>query len=323
MDVTFQYPPELFNALVETLPRLSKSKTDLLLFFQGAGVPNRLLQPYRQALDVDKNAFNKFQIARELLTRVNEEGDRALAVRRELIKRVVEFEDFGLCWEADRPVARGLVAQIRQLVNVKDSFTRMRIERDHEKRHRLQEQEAAARTFRERRLAREKVREDLFALFRESDPHRRGKALESVLNRLFASHEILVKEAFTTTGAKGGGVIEQIDGVIEVDHYLYLVEMKWWNSPLGPAEVSPHLVRVFARGGQVRGLFISYTEFTEGAIAPCRDLISQGRVVVLATLQEIVTLLEQDGDMHAWLRSKVKRALLDKQPYVPITGQAI
>lgn len=137
-----------------------------------------------------------------------------------------------------------------------------------------------------------------------------------MLNRLFSSYEILVREAFSIKGACGEGVIEQIDGIVEIDGYLYLVEMKWWNSPIGAGEVSPHLVRVFSRGGQVRGLFISYTDFTEAAIAQCRDAIVQGRVVILSTLEEIVSLLNQEGDMKAWLKAKLEAAIVDKQPFV-------
>lgn len=316
MDISFHYPPELLQVLIDTLPKLCKSKNDLLLFFQGAGVSKQVLDPYQRLLKTNKAAFNKYHVARELLTKLNEHGEKGLRVRRELLKRVVEFDDFTVCWENDRAAARGLVAQVRDLVNIKDSFTRMRIEKDEEKRQRVEEQEAASKARQKRKAEREQVKADLFALFGESDAHKRGKLLEGVLNRLFACHDILVREAFSIKGVCGEGVIEQIDGVVEVDGHLYLVEMKWWNSPIGTGEVSPHLVRVFGRGGQVRGLFISYTNFTDAAIAQCRDAINQGRVVVLSLLEEIVSLVNGDGDLKVWLKAKLQAALVDKQPFV-------
>jgi len=319
MDISFHYPPELFQVLVDTVPKLCKSKNDLLLFFQGAGVSKAVLDPYQQLLKIDKAKFNKYPVTRELLTKLNEQGESTLRVRRELLKRVVEFDDFSVCWESDRAAARGLVAQVRELVNVKDSFTRMRVEKDEEKRRRVEEQEAAAKIRQRRTAEREGVKADLFALFGETDAHKRGKALEGVLNKLFASYEILVREAFTIKGACGEGVIEQIDGVVEMDAHLYLVEMKWWNSPIGTGEVSPHLVRVFSRGGQARGLFISYTDFTDAAVAQCRDAITQGRVVILSTLDEIVSLLNRNGDMKAWLKAKAEAAIVDKRPFVRVT----
>jgi hypothetical protein len=41
-DITFHYPPELFNLLVDVVPLLSRSKRDVLLFFRGAGVPDAI-----------------------------------------------------------------------------------------------------------------------------------------------------------------------------------------------------------------------------------------------------------------------------------------
>jgi hypothetical protein len=60
------------------------------------------------------------------------------------------------------------------------------------------------------------------------------KALEGVLNRLFEVEHILIREAFEVhdEGADGG-TIEQIDGAIELDGRMYLVEMKWWSQPFG------------------------------------------------------------------------------------------
>ena len=126
MDISFHYPPELFQLLIDAIPKLCKSKRDLLLFFQGAGVSQTILQSHEQLLRSDKNSFNKYHVTRELLTKINEQGESSLRVRREVLKRVTEFEDFSVCWDNDRAAARGLVAQIRDVINVKDSFTRMR-----------------------------------------------------------------------------------------------------------------------------------------------------------------------------------------------------
>ena len=43
-DITFPYPPDLFNLLVDTIPLLNRSKKDVLLFFRGAGVHEEVLQ---------------------------------------------------------------------------------------------------------------------------------------------------------------------------------------------------------------------------------------------------------------------------------------
>ena len=264
IDITYHYPPELFALLVDAIPKLCKSKPDLLLFFRGSGVGFELLAPYNALLTEKKDEFNKYPVTRELLTKLNELGERTLRERREILKRVIEFDDFSVCWENDRAAARGLVPQIRDLVNVKDSFTRMRMEKGQEKQRRLQQQEATAKSQRERKANRDKIKSELFSLFGELDAHKRGKMLERVLNELFALYDILVREAFTIKGKCGEGVIEQIDELIELEGQLYMVEMKWWEDPIGVSEIAPILFE-FVIGADTR----------ERYLFPIRNLLMQ------------------------------------------------
>lgn len=141
MAESFQYPPELFKLLVDTIPLLCKSKRDVILFFRGAGVIQSDLTHVETTLRRDQTSINKFEIARDVLTKVNIRGDNGLAVRREILKRVVEFESFETCWENDQYKAKGLVSSIRELINKKDSFTRMKQERDLERQQNLAKRE--------------------------------------------------------------------------------------------------------------------------------------------------------------------------------------
>ncbi|WP_406670967.1 restriction endonuclease [Methanolobus sp. ZRKC4] len=238
-----------------------------------------------------------------------------LAARREIIKRVTEFEDFSVCWDNDRAAARGLVAQVRDMVNVKDSFTKMKIEKDEEKRRRLEQQKKLGAEKQNKAIKLQSVKTELFSLFGQQNAQKRGKSLEKVLNDLFACYNISVRETFTIKGKCAEGIIEQIDGLIELEGHLYLVEMKWWNTPIGTADISQHLVRLFNRGGHARRFFISYSEFTEPAISNCRDALSAGAIIALSTLKEIVALLEEEGDLKIWLKRKVNAAIVDREPY--------
>lgn len=313
----YHYPPELLKLLTDVIPKLCKSKRDLLLFFRGAGVDTSVLGAHETALARNKEQFNKYHVTREILAAINAKGDSGLAPRRKVLQSVVEFENYSLCWENDRAAARGLVAEIRELVNVKDSFTRMKQEKDDAAKAHRDTKEASIRAARERAERFAAIKADLFGLFALSDAHARGKSLEGVLNRLFAVDGLLVKEAFTVK-SEAGNVIEQIDGAIETDGFVYLVEMKWWDAPLGVGEVSPHLVRLFNRGGQARGLILSHSHFSAPAIEQCRDALGKGVVVVLATLEEIVQLLERQDDVQKWLRAKTHAAIADRRPHVKI-----
>jgi len=225
-DLAFHYPPDVFDAVVDAVPLLTRGKHDVVMFFRGCGVDRAFLAGIDQRIDAETK-FSKYHITREILAYLNERGDPGLGPRREVLKRVSEFDDFSSCYPDNQMKARGAVATVAQLVNKKDSFTRMRDERERElQRHRDAHRAETAKQDAERARC-EQIKIDLFALFGEQNPHRRGKALEGVLNRLFESEGILLREAFERRDDdSGAGAIEQIDGVIELSNQVYLVEVK-------------------------------------------------------------------------------------------------
>jgi restriction system protein len=316
MDIVFHYPPELFNLLVEAIPRLCRSKKDVLLFFRGAGVGPKALAAATHAVRTDPDAITKFAIVRDVLTTLNTAGEATLRERREVLKRVVEFEDFSTCWPNDQLAVKGLVAEIRRVVNVKDSFTRLDQEREADRHQQRAEQAEKLRKLQALQEERAGIRRDLAALFAEANPQRRGKKLEGVLNRLFAAESVLVREAFTLSDPSGQGIFEQIDGVIQFDNHLYLVEMKWWLEPIGPGEVAQHMVRVHSRG-QSRGIFISASGFTPAAIEMCRQSLAHSPFV-LCELQELVLRLEQEKPVLQMLQQKVVAAFVDREPLLKV-----
>jgi restriction system protein len=312
VDIVFHYPPELTQLLISTIPLLCPSKRDVLTFFRGAGVASSMLSDLEKKLQADRNSLNKYDIVRTVVERLNASGEPALRERREVLRRVTEFEDFSTCWPDDQLKAKGLVGEISRVIGVKDSFTRMKQAQEEERKQRLAERQAKAQSAADQKKKLESIRVELGRLFAEADPHKRGKALEGVLNELFAAHGILVREAFVLR-VNGQGIVEQIDGVIELDGELYLVEIKWWDDPLGPGEVSQHLVRVFNRG-HARGIFVSASGYTQAGILTCKESLARA-VFVLCALDEFVFLLEQDGDLRDLLKRKIAAAIVDKNPY--------
>ena len=162
-DITFHYPPELFNLMVDTIPLLNRSKRDVILFFRGAGVAEATTKDLGERLRSARSEINKYEIVRTVLERLNASGDGALRERREVLRRVVEFTNFDTCWPADQLKAKGLVSAIRDVVNQKDSFTRMNQERKQERQARLAEAQRAARAKQERATQIEAAKNDFYA----------------------------------------------------------------------------------------------------------------------------------------------------------------
>lgn len=313
MDNSYHYPPELLNLLVDTIPRLCRSKEDTLNFLRGAGVPDADLASLLVRVRTDPKGISKYEIVRKVLVLLNERGEGGLRQRREVLRRVVEFETYDACWPTDVLEAKGRVAEVRRVVEVKDSFTRMNMERQREVETRRQDYADRQREVAERRAALDSIRTDLCALVARKDASKRGKELEGVLNRLFKLDGILVREAFTICGEGGEGVIEQLDGVIQLDGHLFLVEMKWHKEPLGPPPVGHHLSRLFGRA-DARALLISASGYTPAGIETAKQALAQ-KVAVLSDLSEFISVLESQANLADFLRCKVQAAAIDRNPY--------
>jgi restriction system protein len=198
--------------------------------------------------------------------------------------------------------------------NIKDTFTRINNERERERGQRLADEAQKAEALRKQKQEVAAIKQRFFGLFGESNPYKRGKALEDVLNRYFKASGISVAEAITLKGDSGSGIVEQIDGVVQLRGHLYLVEVKWEQETLGRDKVAPHLVRIFSRG-LAGGIFISYSDYSPAALADCREAL-RDKVVVLCKLDEFVYALEHEKDLTGILHRKIDAAVIQKNPFL-------
>jgi len=310
----YQFHHDVYQAVVEAVPLICPAKRDVIVFFKGAGLRHPRLNELAREVHTNRESVKKHDMAHQLLQIANEDPtDRGLKVRREILKRIVDFNNFDHCWPKEQLAAKGAVAKVRELVNEKDAFTRMQQAHDKEVAARVAMAEQVATARRLKLEKREAAKRELFAVFSIADAHKRGIGFECALNAIFVLDDILVREAFRLTGQRGEGVVEQIDGVIELDGALYLVEAKFWSTNLGVGDVSQHMVRVAHRGG-MRGLFVVHPGYSPAAISIVRDSLQQG-VFVLATVEELVSLLESEISVAEWLRAKIHHAMIDRDPH--------
>ncbi|MCX5980622.1 MAG: restriction endonuclease [Nostocales cyanobacterium LacPavin_0920_SED1_MAG_38_18] len=313
MTIPYHFSPDLIQLLIATIPTICRSKQDVIDFFQSAGVSEKYLADFRKKIETDKKSVGKHQITREVILSLNKNGEESLGERREIIKRVVEFNDFSRCWEGQQTEAFGLVAKVREMVNHKDYLTKIyELQSENERKQRQVEEDARLEVINQKRQKRQEIKSDLSnLLYKEDNPQKRGKKLESVLNRLFEFEGILVRDSFTIKGENQEGIIQQIDGAIEVNSHLYLVEMKWWKDALGPNDVSQHMMRILLRP-DARGIFISASGYTNAALTDIKKALTQ-KTVVLFTLKEFVLLLEKEDSFESLLKSKVEAVQLEEK----------
>jgi len=115
VGIVYHYSPELLQLLIDTIPRLCKSKKDVAVFFKGAGVDGPVLTTLAARIRNEPN-ISKYEIAQTMLVALNEQGEASLRERREILKRVTQWEDFSTSWPDDQLKARGLVAQIGSIL---------------------------------------------------------------------------------------------------------------------------------------------------------------------------------------------------------------
>ena len=139
---------------------------------------------------------------------------------------------------------------------------------------------------------------------------------EDVLNRLFSATGILIREDFRRIPESGQGVVEQIDGVVELEGSVYFVEAKWLKEPVDVPDISHHLTRLFLRGDS-RGMVISYSGFTGPAVALCKEALTK-KTIILCTLEEVVYLLEREGSLKEFLQEKIRHSVVEKDPFYKV-----
>lgn len=144
---------------------------------------------------------------------------------------------------------------------------------------------------------------DLKAISDYSDtPQARGFAFEKYLNNLFEIYGLEPRGSFKIIG-------EQIDGSFLLHNEVYLLEAKWTNKKIDKGDLVIFNEKVSSKSGFTRGLFISFSGFSDEALAT----FSNGRTIniVLMTVQELVISLSRNLEFTKVLSAKV-RALAEE-----------
>jgi hypothetical protein len=102
--------------------------------------------------------------------------------------------------------------------------------------------------------------QDLQALSNSTDSAQsRGYAFEKYLNELFKASGLDPRRAFKIEG-------EQIDGSFVLRENVYLLEAKWQTAMIDKSDLVVFNNKVSSKSGFTRGLFISYSSYSEQAL---------------------------------------------------------
>lgn len=113
-------------------------------------------------------------------------------------------------------------------------------------------------------------------------PHERGFAFEHFLNELFEAFKLNPRNSFRLTG-------EQIDGSLELDGEIYLIEAKWESKQIGLQDLLIFHGKITGKATWSRGIFVSYSGFTEEALTAF--LKGRATNLIALTAQDIYFVL--------------------------------
>ena len=135
------------------------------------------------------------------------------------------------------------------------------------------------------------------------NPQERGYQFEKLLQEIFELFDLAPRSSFKLIG-------EQIDGSIELDNHTYLVEAKWQNKRVDEKELLAFHGKIEGKAKWSKGLFISYSGFTDEAL----NAFVKGKTI---------NLIVMDGlDLFEVLDSKIRldKLIKLKSRYAAETG---
>ena len=130
-------------------------------------------------------------------------------------------------------------------------------------------------------------------------PQARGYAFEKLLNELFNAYKLNPKKSFRLIG-------EQIDGSFKSGSDVYLLEAKWQDRQIGQSDLLIFRGKVEGKASWSRGLFVSYSGFTqEGLVAFARGKSTN---MVGMDGQDLFYILNGEITLVDAIEKKVRRA---------------
>lgn len=143
----------------------------------------------------------------------------------------------------------------------------------------------------------DKAKADLNKVLKTDNPQKRGYEFEKFLYQFFKDNNLNPRASFKIVG-------EQIDGSFEFENEIYLLEAKWTYEKSSKADLVVFNERVSSKSGFTRGIFISYSGFSETAV----QTFNNGRTIkiVLVTVQELVVAIEREISFEQVLKYKIR-----------------
>ncbi len=113
------------------------------------------------------------------------------------------------------------------------------------------------------------------------------------------------------------GGSRQVDAAFRWQNAYYRVETKWHERPIGPDKFD--VFRTILKTAEVRGLFISMSGFTDGAIANAHE-IGKDRTIILIDGSEVEDIFKGNSRLDILIDKKLDAFQRTGNPFGPTKG---
>lgn len=146
----------------------------------------------------------------------------------------------------------------------------------------------------------------------ETSKQNKGYEFEKYLRDLFGAAGLKPRESYRVKG-------EQIDGSIEFNGNVYLVEAKWTGGPVNRSDLVVFADKVSRKSKFTRGIFVSHSGYVENAV----ETYAIGKVpeIILIDMKEMTWALENGIDIEDVLSKKVRKLIEEGKIYYNIIGE--
>ncbi|MGH1516564.1 hypothetical protein [Chryseobacterium sp. JK1] len=119
----------------------------------------------------------------------------------------------------------------------------------------------------------------------------RGRDFEELINNVFQDEGVLLKKGFHSSDRKS----EQIDGAIEIDNRIFLIETKWVKSKLAASDLFSFIGKIENKFFGTLGIFISKEKLSENFI----NALNKGRrqVVIVIHGEDVELLFDSKNNI--------------------------
>ncbi|HEX6395658.1 MAG TPA: restriction endonuclease [Acidimicrobiales bacterium] len=252
----------------------------------------------------------KREVAADVISLLRHDENRYQGVALDLLVRLSQFDSsFRRLARLDDGAAKVAIAQaaLSEVKAVVETYSAQAAAREQ-----VRAEAEQANIIAEQRRSHRKVLEDLknrfLALASMADAHERGRRFERLLNELFSLFDLHPRAAYSLEH-------EQIDGAFNFQTDDYLLEAKWWSTPLEPKHLNDFKVKIDGKARHVFGLLVAVGGFTAGAVA----LHSRGTPLILMDGADLYAILEGRISLTEALERKRRHAAETGSPMLPIS----